>query len=113
MPASYSAARAGHWGGGMFEGTILNPAGPISAAQLDLLLDSVGLMLIVILPVFVLLALIVWRYRASNTAAKYTPEWDGSRRIEIGIWFLPLLILLLLWFLVWNRTHALDPYKPI
>ena len=68
----------------MFEGTILDPAGPIAAAQRDLLFDAVGLMLIVVVPVFVLAALIVWRYRASNTTAKYTPNWDRSPVIEIG-----------------------------
>ena len=97
----------------MFEDTILNPAGPVSAATRDLLFDAVGLMLIVIVPVFILTALIVWRYRAANTDAKYTPDWEGSRVIEIGIWFMPLLIVVLLWALVWDRTHALDPYKPL
>ncbi len=60
-----------------------------------------------------LTALFIWRYRAGNTAAKYTPDWDGSRVIEIGIWFMPLLIVVMLWFIVWNRTHLLDPYKPV
>lgn len=97
----------------MFAHTMLDPAGPISALQGDLLFDSVGLMLIVVLPVFVLAGLIVWRYRASNTTARYTPDWDHSRVIELGIWFAPLLIVVFLWFMVWDRTHQLDPYRPI
>jgi cytochrome o ubiquinol oxidase subunit 2 len=70
-------------------------------------------MLIVVLPVFVLTALVVWRYRAGNADAKYTPQWGGSRIVEMGLWFVPVLIVVSLWFIVWNRTHALDPYKPI
>lgn len=97
----------------MFEDTLLDPAGPVSAATRDLLFDSVGLMLIVVLPVFVLTALVVWRYRAGNADAKYTPQWGGSRIVEMGLWFVPVVIVVSLWFIVWNRTHALDPYKPI
>lgn len=97
----------------MFSDTMLDPAGPVSAATRDLFFDAIGLMLIVIVPVFVLAGLILWRYRASNTAAKYMPDWAGSRLIELAIWFMPVLIVIMLWFVVWGRTHELDPYKPI
>lgn len=97
----------------MFNDTMLDPAGPVSAATRDLFFDSVGLMLVVVVPVFVLTAFVVWRYRAGNGKASYTPDWDGSRVVEIGIWFMPLLIVGMLWFIVWGRTHDLDPYKPI
>jgi len=97
----------------MFSDTMLDPAGPVSAATRDLLFEAVGLMLIVVVPVFILTALIVWRYRAGNASATYTPDWDGSRIIEIGIWFMPLIIVLALGVLVWDRTHQLDPYRPI
>ena len=97
----------------MFKDTMLDPAGPVSAVTRDLFFDSVGLMLIVVVPVFVLTALVVWRYRAGNRDAKYTPHWGGSRIIEAGLWFMPVLIVVMLGFVVWTRTHALDPYKPI
>lgn len=97
----------------MFNDTMLDPAGPISAVTRDLFFDAVGLMLIVIVPVFILTGLIIWRYRAGNSAAKYTPNWAGSRVIEVGIWFMPVVIVIMLWFVVWGRTHELDPYKPI
>lgn len=97
----------------MFEDTLLDPAGPVSAATRDVLFESVGLMLIVVVPVFVLTAFVVWRYRAGNRSAAYAPDWGGSRLVEIGLWAVPVLIVVLLWFVVWNRTHALDPYRPI
>ncbi|WP_423065071.1 ubiquinol oxidase subunit II [Devosia sp. CN2-171] len=97
----------------MFNDTMLDPAGPVSAVTRDLFFDAIGLMLVVIVPVFVFTGLILWRYRASNTAAKYAPDWAGSRVIEIAIWFMPVLIVVMLWFVVWARTHELDPYKPL
>ncbi len=97
----------------MFKDTMLDPAGPVSAVTKDLFFDAVGLMLIVIVPVFVLTGLILWRYRAGNSGARYTPDWAGSRVIEGAIWFMPVLIVIMLWFVVWGRTHALDPYRPI
>lgn len=97
----------------MFKDTILDPAGPISAATRDLLFDAVGLMLIVVVPVFILTALVIWRYRAGNPGAAYTPDWGGSHIIEIAIWFVPLVIVVALGLLVWDRTHQLDPYKPV
>jgi len=96
----------------MFSDTMLDPAGPVSAVTKDLFFDAVGLMLVVIVPVFVLTGLILWRYRA-GAKAKYTPNWVGSRVIELSIWFLPVLIVVLLWITVWDRTHQLDPYRPI
>lgn len=97
----------------MFSDTMLDPAGPVSAVTRDLFFDAVGLMLIVIVPVFVLTGLILWRYRSSNTGARYTPDWEGAPVIEVGIWFLPVVIVMMLWFVVWGRTHELDPYRPI
>jgi cytochrome o ubiquinol oxidase subunit 2 len=99
--------------GTMFKDTMLDPAGPISAATRSLLFDAAGLMLIVVVPVFILTALVVWRYRAGNVSAGYTPDWGGSRTIEIGIWFVPLVIVVALGAMVWSRTHEFDPYRPI
>ncbi|WP_353643298.1 COX aromatic rich motif-containing protein [Mesorhizobium sp. WSM2239] len=92
---------------------MLDPAGPVSAATRELLFDAVGLMLIVVIPVFFLTAIVVWRYRTNNAGAAYAPDWDSSRMIEIGIWFVPLVIVIALGMMVWSRTHRFDPYRPI
>lgn len=97
----------------MLRDTLLDPAGPVSAATRQLLFDAVGLMLIVVLPVFLLTAAVVWRYRAGNAGAAYTPEWGSSRFVEIAIWFAPLAIVVALGSMVWDRTHQLDPYRPL
>lgn len=92
---------------------ILDPKGPIAQAERDLLFDAFGVMLIVVIPVIVLAFLFVWRYRASNTDARYSPDWSYSARIDAVIWLVPALIIVALGTLLWASTHKLDPYKPL
>jgi cytochrome o ubiquinol oxidase subunit 2 len=92
---------------------ILEPKGPIGEAERILILQSFGLMLIVVVPVIVLSILIPWRYRATNTKATYTPDWAHSILIEVVVWLVPALIVGALGVLMWGSTHRLDPYKPI
>ncbi|OZI75149.1 ubiquinol oxidase subunit II [Bordetella genomosp. 12] len=92
---------------------LLSPSGDIAVQQRNLILISTGLMLIVIVPVIVLTLWFAWRYRASNTAARYTPEWNHSTVLELLIWAGPLLIIIALGALTWVSTHQLDPYRPL
>ena len=92
---------------------LLNPAGDIAAQQRDLLVVSTGLMLIIVIPVIFLTLWFAWRYRQSNTEAKYDPEWHHSTRLEVVIWSAPLAIIIALGALTWVSTHLLDPYRPL
>ena len=92
---------------------VLDPAGDIAARQGDLIVVATALMLIVIVPVIALTLLFAWRYRASNRAAKYTPDWDHSTQLELVIWGVPLLIIIALGAVTWISTHLLDPYRPL
>jgi cytochrome o ubiquinol oxidase subunit 2 len=94
-------------------GPILDPKGPIALAERDLLFDAFGTMLIVVVPVFILAFLFVWRYRASNKRAKYDPDWSYSAKIDAVVWLVPALIVLALGTLLWANTHKLDPYKAL
>lgn len=51
---------------------LLDPQGPIGAQEKSLILTAAVLMLIVIVPVIVMAIAFAWRYRASNTKARYT-----------------------------------------
>jgi cytochrome o ubiquinol oxidase subunit 2 len=62
----------------------LDPGGPIALAERNLLFAVTGLVLIVVIPVFVLTFWFVWRYRASNSTAPYTPEWSFSAPLGSG-----------------------------
>ncbi|MFN7128687.1 MAG: ubiquinol oxidase subunit II [Brevundimonas sp.] len=92
---------------------VLKPAGDVAQQQGDLLMVSTLLMLLIIVPVMALIVYFAWKYRASNTEAKYTPDWDHSTHLEVVIWAAPLLIIICLGALTWAGTHLLDPYRPI
>jgi cytochrome o ubiquinol oxidase subunit 2 len=95
-----------HW-------AILDPKGPIAADEKHLILTAFALMLIVVIPVIVMTFAFAWKYRASNTAATYTPKWDNSHWVEAVVWLVPAVIVLILSTLVWRSTHDLTPEKPL
>lgn len=92
---------------------VLDPKGLIANEQQTLILITVGLGVFVIIPVFVLLFAVAFRYRAANTKAKYDPELEGSKALEAVWWGIPLVIILILAIITGISTHALDPYKKI
>jgi len=92
---------------------VLDPAGDVAVQQRNLLLFSTALMLLIIVPVMALTVLFAWRYRQSNVAARYEPDWDHSTHLELVIWDAPLLIIICLGAITWVGTHLLDPYRPI
>lgn len=92
---------------------VLDPQGLIAADEKRLLIDAVLLMLIVVVPVIILTLAIAWRYRASNTKAKYSPNWAHGTLLEAGWWLIPIVIITVLATMTWRTTHQLDPYKPL
>jgi cytochrome o ubiquinol oxidase subunit 2 len=92
---------------------VMQPSGDIAAQQRDLIVISTILMLIIIVPVIFLTFYFAWRYRQSNTAARYDPEWHHSTALEVVIWTAPLLIIIALGAITWVNTHKLDPYRPL
>ncbi|MBT2785266.1 MULTISPECIES: ubiquinol oxidase subunit II [unclassified Halomonas] len=92
---------------------LLDPKGQIGAEQRTLILTAFGLMLIVVIPVIVMTLLFGWRYRRSNSLAKYTPDWAHSNVIEAVVWIVPCAIIAVLALLTWKTSHSLDPHKPL
>jgi cytochrome o ubiquinol oxidase subunit 2 len=92
---------------------VLHPFGAIAQQQSHLIVVSTILMLLIVVPVLVLTLLFAWRYRSTNTAATYTPDWDHSTSLELLIWSAPLLIVIALGAIAWINTHTLDPYRPL
>lgn len=89
------------------------PTGVIAAQQRDLLLFSLGLSLIVVVPVFIMLWVFAWRFREGNKKARYRPEWDKNNLLEVIWWGIPILIIVVLGIVTWQTSHGLDPYRPI
>lgn len=92
---------------------VLNPEGTISDQQYTLIMITTLLGVFVVVPVFILLFTIAWKYRAGNTKATYDPELEGSRMLEALWWGIPCLIILILAIITVISTYALDPYKAL
>ncbi|SLN60937.1 Cytochrome bo(3) ubiquinol oxidase subunit 2 precursor [Roseovarius albus] len=87
--------------------------GPIAEAENALMWQAFSLMLVVVVPVILLTLFVAWRYRAAGGQGAYKPDWDRSRIIEITVWGIPIVMIGILATWVWDRTHALDPYKQL
>ena len=92
---------------------VLNPKGTIAQDQMDLIVFTSALSLLIVVPVFALTIYISLKYRAGNKKAKYNPEWDHSRTAEAIWWIVPLALITVLAVVTWVTTHKLDPYKPL
>ena len=93
--------------------TVLDPQGPIGAANETLLIDSLAIMLAIVVPTIVAVFGFAWWFRASNRRAVFRPDWVYSGRIEIVVWSIPLMTIILLGGVAWIGSHDLDPAKPL
>jgi cytochrome o ubiquinol oxidase subunit 2 len=93
--------------------SLLDPRGPVGIAQRTILLDSLAIMLAIVVPTIVATLAFAWWFRAGNRKARHLPDWAFSGRIEIVVWFIPVLTILLLGGVTWLGSHALDPARPL
>jgi cytochrome o ubiquinol oxidase subunit 2 len=98
--------------GGCNEG-VLDPKGPIAVAEKQILFDSLGIMLAIVIPVILATLGVAFWFRASNRRASYRPDFAYSGRIEVLVWSIPLMTVLLVGGVAWVGAHDLDPRKPI
>lgn len=92
---------------------VLNPKGQIADKERTLMLEAALLMLIVVVPVYLMTAYIAFKYRAGNQRAKYSPDLDGNRKLEITWWAIPGVIITILAVITFKSSHDLDPFKKI
>lgn len=73
---------------------VLHPVGPVGREELNLIILTAVLTGIVVVPVIILLAYIVWRYRDKpGNTAPYRPKWSESKVLEYGWWGIPIVII--------------------
>jgi cytochrome o ubiquinol oxidase subunit II len=94
-------------------GGILDPKGPIAAAERLLLINSTAIMLVVVIPVIVATLAFAWWYRSSNTRASRGTDESYEERAEFVVWSIPALTVILLGGVIWISSHQLDPRAPI
>ncbi|HMD28346.1 MAG TPA: ubiquinol oxidase subunit II [Steroidobacteraceae bacterium] len=93
---------------------VLDPRGPIAAAQRLLLFNATAIMLVVVVPVVLATLAFAWWYRSSNTRATRSDDdraYEG--RLEFVVWSIPALVVILLGGVIWISAHELDPRAPI
>ena len=92
---------------------ILDPRGPVGHADRKILIDSLAIMLAIGVPTILATFAFAWWFRASNTRARYRPEWEFSGAIELVVWSIPAMVIILLGGVAWIGSHELDPAKPL
>ena len=92
---------------------VLDPQGPVAAAERLILINATAIMLVVVLPVIVLTLAFAWWYRASNKRADYRPDWSYSGEIELVVWSIPAMVVILLAGVGWTGSHVLDPGRKL
>jgi len=94
-------------------GGVLDPQGPIAAAQRLILLNSTGIMLAIVIPTILATLGTAFWFRASNTRARYLPDFGYSGRLELLVWSIPIMTVILVGGVTWISSYDLDPPKPI
>src|ERR1700760_3758418 len=96
--------------GGCTEG-VLDPKGPIAVADRQILLNSLGIMLAIVIPVILATLGVAFWFRASNTRARYRPDFRYSGRLEMLGLSIPAMTEFLVGGVAWVGSHDLSPRK--
>src|SRR5438477_2850078 len=94
-------------------GGVLDPQGPIAAAERLILFNSLGIMLAIVIPTILATLGVAFWFRSSNWRARYRPDFTYSGRLELLVWSIPAMTVLLVGGVAWVGAHDLDPHKPI
>jgi cytochrome o ubiquinol oxidase subunit II len=97
----------------IWQSGVLDPQGPIGAAERLILINATVIMLAIVLPVIALALACAWWFRAGNTRARYLPTFEYSGPIELVVWSIPALVVMFLGGMAWISAHDLDPPRPI
>jgi cytochrome o ubiquinol oxidase subunit 2 len=92
---------------------VMDPQGPVAAAQWLLTINATEIMLVVVVPVILLTLWVAWWYRASNEQASRSLEWRFQGSVEFVTWSIPALVVILLGGVTWISSHQLDPATPL
>ena len=93
---------------------VMDPKGPIGASQRDLIVITTLLCAIVIVPVLILSAVIVWRYRDKpDNKNEYQPNWAHNTKAEVIWWTIPIIVVGLIAIITVRYTYDLEPSKPL
>lgn len=92
---------------------LFDPKGPVAQEQMELIILSFLVMMIVVVPVIFMTFWFAIKYRASNTDAEYKPNWEHSNVVEAVVWSVPLIIIIVLGVITYKTSYSLDPRQAI
>jgi cytochrome o ubiquinol oxidase subunit II len=98
--------------GGCTEG-VLDPRGPVASAERQILFNSLGIMLAIVIPTILATLGVAFWFRASNERARYRPTFRYSGRLEMLVWSIPAMTVFLVGGVAWVGSHDVSPRKPI
>jgi len=92
---------------------VLDPQGPVAGAERQILFNSLGIMLAIVIPTILATLGVAYWFRASNKRARYLPDFKYSGRLEVLVWSIPAMTVILVGGVAWVGAHDLDPRKAI
>lgn len=92
---------------------VFHPKGVIAHQEFELIVTNILLMLVIILPTYLLLFWVVWKYCLKGKKTTYDPNHSVGPYGELLMWVLPSIIVAIMAIVTWDRTHKLDPYRPL
>ena len=92
---------------------VLDPRGLVGHADRTILIDSLAIMLAIGVPTILATFAFAWWFRASNSRARYRPDWEFSGAVELVVWSIPCLVIILLGGVAWLGSYAIDPAQPV
>jgi cytochrome o ubiquinol oxidase subunit II len=98
--------------GGCVEG-VLDPKGPVASAERQILFNSLGIMLAIVIPTIIATLGVAFWFRASNERARYRPNFRYSGRLELLVWSIPAMTVFLVGGVAWVGSHEVSPRKLI
>lgn len=90
---------------------VVHPKGIIAKNELELIVTNILLMLLIILPTYIFLFTVVWKYCIKH--GKHDLHYSPGPAGELLMWILPSIIVAIMAVVTWQATHQLNPYKPI
>lgn len=92
---------------------LTHPKGIIAHNELRLMITNVLIMLSVIIPTFILLFIIAWKYSKKSPATEYDPEHTFGPLVQMILWAIPATIVAVMATITWHATYDLDPFRPL
>ena len=89
------------------------PKGLIANQQHSLMMYVVLVLLIIALPALFTLFYTAWKYRESNTKAKYKSDGRRGKSFVVVMWVIPTTFMLIIASAMFPATHKLAPQKSL